>query len=116
MSYKSKLVLPILAVIAGVAASAFTVARNNSKIEAGTYWYTYTGTSQSVTDRSNKANYTNPASSEPSCPGAGNECAVQVQGITGTPPSDLTTLSITFDPNTGMPDGGNNFSNNAQKR
>ena len=37
MSHKSKLMLPILAVIVGVAASAFTV--NNYKSSADNLWY-----------------------------------------------------------------------------
>lgn len=114
--FKSKLMLPILAVIVGVAASAFTtVNANHSNTRAGTYWYTYTGPTQSVSDRSNPANYTNPSTSEPQCVGKSNECAVEVRNVSGTPPADISSLSITFDGTTGMPDGGSNFGLNAQK-
>ncbi len=107
--------LPILAVIVGVAASAFTVVKSNSHVKAGTYWYSFTGT-QTVQGRQDKTQYTTPTTTEPQdCIGFGNECAVQVNGITGVPPQDISSLNITFDSN-GMPDGGTNFETNAQKQ
>ncbi|TAN15977.1 MAG: hypothetical protein EPN37_08780 [Chitinophagaceae bacterium] len=114
---RNKLMLPILAVIVGVAASAFTVVKNNSNNTrvAGTYWYTFTG-SQTVSGRMDKTQYTSPSTTEPGCPQGLNECAVEVKNVTGTPPSDISSLSITFNSSTGMPDGGNNFETNAQKQ
>lgn len=111
---KSKLMLPILAVIVGVAASAFTAKSNNTNKSTGNYWYTFNGT-QTVAGRQDKTQYVNPSTTEPSCSGLNNECSVEVKGITGTPPSDISSLDITFDSGTGMPDGGNNFQFNAQK-
>lgn len=108
--------LPILAVIAGVAASAFTTIQNTNKTEDNTYWYSYTGTTQSIQDRSNPENYTNPVAEEPNaCEEGLNECAVQVKGVTGTAPDDISSLSITFNSTSGMPEGGANFQANATK-
>ncbi len=116
MLHKSKLMLPILAVIVGVAASAFTVIKNNSNSTkvAGTYWYTFTG-SQTVSGRMDKTQYVSPTTSKPGCSGNGNECAVEVSGINGVPPQDISSLNVTFNGSTGMPDGGTNYADNAQK-
>lgn len=92
---------------------AFTTVKEH-KANDTSYWYTFNGT-QTISGRQDKTQYINPTTAEPSCLGSSNECAVEVQGITGTPPSDISSLDITFSPTTGMPSGGVNFQLNAQK-
>ena len=61
MSYKSKLMLPILAVIAGVAASAFTAANssyNANSRDASYYWFNTSGAYQDLNTTTNEKDIT----------------------------------------------------------
>ena len=110
MSYKSKLMLPILAVIAGVAASAFTVGPTYHARKLNSYIYQYNG-AQTPAQRILSSNYT--IVSSVSCTGSDDECAVTLNQDFGTHP-DFSNGKVTFDAN-GMPDGGSAFVSNSQK-
>lgn len=106
--YKNKLMLPILAVIAGIAASAFTIPSLHGGKYANTV-YEYISTDQSVTARETASNYQRGTTT---CPGSGNECQVTLNQDFGITP-DFT--NVTFDSN-GFPNGGSAFVTNQQKQ
>lgn len=112
MKNKSKLMLPILAVIVGVAASAFTTTRPNSKAtNLSDTWYQYDGPAQqTIPDRETASNYIK-LSGTPLCSGANNECAVELNQDFGNTPN---FSNVTFNSN-GFPIGGSSFVTNEEQ-
>lgn len=106
MTHKSKLVLPILAVIVGIAASAFTV---KPETKASNTVYMYNSTDQSIQARETSSNY---IKGSVTCSGLGDECSVTLNQDFGTHP---VFTNVTFDSSTGMPNGGSAFVSNAQQ-
>lgn len=104
MSHKSKLMLPILAAIVGIAASAFTTVKPNSRSgNLSDTWYQYNG-AQTPAARKTASNYAK-ISSDPLCAETKNECAVELNQDFGNTP-DFSNVS--FDSN-GFPIGGSAF-------
>jgi hypothetical protein len=105
MLHKSKLMLPILAAIIGVAASAFTV---KPLTKASNTVYVYNSTDQSIQARETASNY---IKGSEDCSGSGDECSVTLNQDFGTNPN---FTNVTFD-SQGFPDGGSAFLSNAQQ-
>ncbi|HEY6083416.1 MAG TPA: hypothetical protein VIU45_08165 [Chitinophagaceae bacterium] len=103
---KSKLMLPILAVIVGVAASAFTISPLKKGNQANVV-YKYISPDQSADARKTASNYEKGTTT---CSGSVNECAVTLNQDFGNTP-DFT--NVTFD-GSGFPIGGSAFVSNAK--
>jgi len=103
---KHKLMLPILAAIVGVAASAFTTVNTVTKDE-GT-WYMYNGpTQQTQQTREDATNYIK-ISGDPLCSDTKDECAVELNQNFGNTPN---FSNVSFDSD-GFPSGGTSFVTN----
>lgn len=109
---RNKLMLPVLAVIVGVAASAFTTTRPNSKAtNLSDTWYQYDGPAQqTIQDRETASNYIK-ISADPLCNTSNNECAVELNQDFGNTPN---FSNVSFDSN-GFPNGGSSFVKNEQQ-
>ena len=107
-----KYLLGTCAVVLALSFSAFTKA---PKAKFDTFFYQYTGPANNVDARKDAANYANPQSSAFTCNFTGNECAVELQNVSSTPPAHPDFTNITFDGTTGFPNGGTDFVANFQK-
>ncbi len=102
----------VIAVALVVLTSSFKTAPKKTHSGATLYYYTYTGPDQSPAQRKLGTNYTNPQTSQVACDGSVNECAVEVSVSGGTPPANISGLSVTHDPTTGIPNGGSDLQQN----
>ena len=113
-----KYLFSVLAIGVAVGFSAFT-SKPPMPNRFTSFFFVYQLTSQNQSDLDNPANYKYTGIT-PTCGGSTNECAVEVT-IVGTPPANPSTLAnqpsnaVTFDPTTGIPDGGTEFFANEQK-
>jgi hypothetical protein len=103
---KLRIGLTATAVILAGGLSAFSILPVNKDSNTT---YVYSSTDQSIAARETASNY---IIGTTTCPLGNNECSVTLDQNFGTNP-DFT--NVTFDPSTGMPNGGSDFVSNQQK-
>jgi hypothetical protein len=100
---KLRIGLTAAAVILAGSLSAFSILPVNKDSNTT---YVYNSTDQSIAARETASNYVKGSAN---CPSGNNECSVILTQDFGTHP-DFT--NVTFDPTTGMPNGGSDFVKN----